>query len=143
MALERCRRLGVRACADVDDAVRQALISDRIVDITTVGRRSGAPRRIEIWLIHIGGRLYLSGLPGRRDWYANLAATPRLILHLKQTVVADLPATARLVTGTDERRRLFVEITRQLGRAEELDAFSTGSPLVEVVGAGDERDALP
>ncbi|MBV9577101.1 MAG: nitroreductase family deazaflavin-dependent oxidoreductase, partial [Chloroflexi bacterium] len=79
--------------------VRQALsidttspIEDRTIDITTIGRRSGQPRRIEIVFYRVGDDIYLSGIPGpkTRDWLANLAAHPDFTFHLKQAVVADL-----------------------------------------------------
>jgi deazaflavin-dependent oxidoreductase (nitroreductase family) len=125
----------------VEEAVRQALAHDRTVDITTIGRRSGVPRRIEIWFYRAAGRFYLSGSPGKRDWYANLEANPALTFHLKRSVVADLPATARLVTDEDERRRVFTEIVGDLNqpgnpaglsRQVDLEAWMAGSPLVEI-----------
>ena len=61
---------------EVNDQVRRALSRGHRIDITTVGRRSGKPRRIELVFHNFGGRLYLSGRPGRRDWYANLVAHP-------------------------------------------------------------------
>jgi hypothetical protein len=33
----------------VDERIRQAVGRDRTIDITMIGRRSGRPRRIEIW----------------------------------------------------------------------------------------------
>ncbi|WP_284253712.1 hypothetical protein [Pseudolysinimonas kribbensis] len=41
-------------------SVEQALASDRVIGITTVGRSSGRPRRIEIWFEQIDGR-YVPG----------------------------------------------------------------------------------
>lgn len=32
----------------MDDSIRRALMRGGVIDITTVGRRSGRPRRIEI-----------------------------------------------------------------------------------------------
>ena len=71
-------------------------IEDRTIDITTTGRRSGQPRRIEIVFYRVGEDFYLSGIPAsrQRDWLANLAAHPQFTFHLKHDVVADLPATA-------------------------------------------------
>ncbi|HYS29976.1 MAG TPA: nitroreductase/quinone reductase family protein, partial [Candidatus Limnocylindria bacterium] len=62
----------------MDDKIRQALTRGRTVDITTKGRRSGEPRRIEIVFHNIDGRIYLSGMPSRRrrSWLANLEADP-------------------------------------------------------------------
>ena len=78
----------------MEDRVRRALQRDRTIDITTIGRKSGRPHRIETWFHHVNGEFYLTGSPGRRDWYANLLAHPTLTFHLKQRVVADLPARA-------------------------------------------------
>ena len=69
----------------MDEAVERALADDLTVDITTTGRRSGQPRRLEIWLLGIDGRYFITGTPGRRDWLANLQADPELTVHLKQS----------------------------------------------------------
>ena len=60
------------------------------------------------------GQAYLSGSPGKRSWYANLLADPRLTVHLKQGVVADVPAVATPVTDEAERRAIFTEIIADL-----------------------------
>src|SRR4051812_41264891 len=94
------RRSAVRTVT-VEDAVARALeigpdssAAERTIEITTMGARSGLPRRIEIWLHHIDGRWYLSGMPVARSWYANLRANPKFVVPLKRGVPADLPATA-------------------------------------------------
>ncbi len=91
----------------MEDAIRQALALDRTIDITTIGHQSGRPYRIEIWFHRVGDTFYLSGTLAKRDWYANLLVNPAFTFHLKHSVVADLPATARPVTDEQERRRVF------------------------------------
>lgn len=59
----------------------EQLAATRVIDITTIGRRSGEPARIEIWWFHIGGRFIITGTPGPRDWYANLVADPSIVIH--------------------------------------------------------------
>ena len=44
----------------MDPRIRDALAQDRVIDITTTGHKSGAPRRIEIWFFRSGGRIYLT-----------------------------------------------------------------------------------
>ena len=66
----------------MNDAIRKALENDLVIDITTTGKTTGTPRRKEIWFHNVDGQLYITGLPGRRDWYANLAANPQFIFHL-------------------------------------------------------------
>jgi deazaflavin-dependent oxidoreductase (nitroreductase family) len=109
--------------ADIVEALRR----DRTIDITTIGAKSGRPHRIETWAWLDGDTLYLTGSPGRRDWYANLLATPDLTLHLKRDVVADVPARARAIVDETERRSIFERL-----RPAQADAWTAGSPLVEV-----------
>lgn len=116
----------------VDEIVRRALESDRTIDITTTGRQSGQPRRIEIWFHNLGGRIYISGLPGRRNWYANLAANPEFVFHLKETARVDLPARARLVTDLTERRRVLRELLTGIGREDDFESWLAASPIIEV-----------
>lgn len=113
----------------IDTALRRG----GIIDITTTGRTSGAPRRIEIVFFHVDGRVYITGLPGKRAWMANLNADPRLTFHLKRGVVADLPATARQVTDEQERRAVLQVALRSWRREHQLEAFVERSPLVEVI----------
>jgi len=117
----------------MDDDARAALERDRTIDITTTGRRSGQPRRIETWFYNVGGRVFLSGTPGRRDWYANIVANPELVFHLKQSARADLPARARLVTDPAERREIVEGIFRTRAASGDVDRWVEGSPIAEVV----------
>lgn len=119
----------------MDDNIQRALTQDETIDITTIGRKSGQPRRIEIWFRHVDGRTYITGTPGPRDWYANLQANPTFVFHLKESIQADLPARARLIDDPEERRRILSTPAMawyhsQVAAVEEL---VTGSPLIEVL----------
>jgi deazaflavin-dependent oxidoreductase (nitroreductase family) len=113
-------------------AITAALRQGGIVDITTTGRHSGRPRRIEIVYFNFDGRVYISGMPGQRAWLANLAADPRLTFHLKRGIVADLPATARIITDPAERRPVIERVCATWNRLDQVDAFVAGSPLIEL-----------
>ena len=118
----------------MDDSIRAALSRGGTIDITTRGRRSGLPRRIEIVFHRIDGRIWISGLPSprRRAWIANLQADPHLTFHLKGPVaVADLPATARIVDDETERREVLARVA-QAWRRTDLDRMVAESPLIEV-----------
>ncbi len=114
------------------EAVERALTQDRTIDITVIGRRSGQPCRLEIWFHNLDGRIYISGLPGPRDWYANLLAHPEFTFHLKESVQADIPARARPITDPGQRRSVLLTLLAGLGREGELEAWVERSPLVEV-----------
>ena len=142
------RRRAVERTVTADDAVARALAigpdssaAERTIDITTLGARTGIPRRIEVWFHRVDGRWYITGVPGPRSWYANLRAHPRFTVHLKHEVTADLPATARPVDEATRRRVITAvldlqnrpEIAALVSRRQNLDDWLVGSPLVEIV----------
>lgn len=61
----------------MNDDIKRALETDMTIDITTTGRKSGQPRITEIWFHNIEGRLFITGLPGKKDWFANLVSNPQ------------------------------------------------------------------
>ncbi|MEV6598773.1 nitroreductase/quinone reductase family protein [Actinoplanes sp. NPDC051346] len=112
------------------DEARRTLDRQLTVEITTIGRRTGRPRRIETWRYRAAGRYWLTGSPGPRDWYANLVAHPGFTLHLQDL---DLRVRARVVTDPAERTRVFGEIVPGLEWATHgLDRWIAESPLVEI-----------
>jgi deazaflavin-dependent oxidoreductase (nitroreductase family) len=123
----------------MDASIRAALDRSATIDLTTTGRRTGAPRRIEIVIHNLGGRLVISGMPmpGRtRAWLHNVEANPAITLHLKGPVaVADVDATARVVTDPVERRVLLEGVAANWGRTD-LDVMLEHSPLIEVTVPG-------
>jgi deazaflavin-dependent oxidoreductase (nitroreductase family) len=116
----------------VDDTVRAALHHSQVIDLTTTGRRSGRQRRIEIFLHAQDGALFISGMPRAdrtRDWIYNIAADPHVVVHLKRSVVADVPATARVVMDPDERRPFIEAAARRWGRTD-VEEMLAHSPLI-------------
>lgn len=112
--------------------VREALEKDLVIDITTIGRKSGQPRRVEIWFHNLDGVLYITGLPGTRGWYANILADPRMTFHLKETAQADLLARATPITDVAEKRSIMERICTKQGTLDQLEARVSGAPLIKV-----------
>jgi len=118
----------------MNDDIRAALSRGGTIDITTTGRQSGLPRRLEIVFHRIDGRMWISGMPSprKRAWIANLEADPHLTVHLKgPVVVADLPATARVVVDETERRHVLDRVARAWRRTD-VDRMVAESPLIEL-----------
>ncbi len=119
--------------ADAAEATRAELADDPTVDITTTGRRSGMARRIEIWMLDVDGRFFITGTPGRRDWLANLRAHPHLTVHLKRHAGLDLPAVAAEVTDEPTRRQVLEHLAATWYRGQApLDELVETAPMVEV-----------
>jgi deazaflavin-dependent oxidoreductase (nitroreductase family) len=118
----------------MDEAIYTALERDLVIDITTTGRKTGWSRRQEIWFHNVDGQLYITGSPGRRDWYANLLANPEFTFHLKSSARADLPARATPIRNKIRRREIFQKIQQRLQRrvGMNLEEWVEKSPLVQV-----------
>lgn len=64
------------------------MMNDELLDvdlchITTVGRISGRPHRIEIWFAHEARTIYLlSGGGDGSDWVKNILATPQVVVEI-------------------------------------------------------------
>ena len=121
----------------MNDTIRRALTHGHAIDITTTGRVTGQPRRIEIVFHVFDGRIYISGIPRadrKRAWLLNLEADPHFTFHLKSIAHADLPATARVITELAERREVLEKVARVWRRDPE--AMIAHSPLIEVTIEG-------
>ena len=118
--------------ATLDPKITQALSRGGLIDITTIGRQTGKPRRIEIVYHPIEGGIYISGMPGfPRGWLANLETYPHFTFHLKGAVSADLPASARVIKDEVERRKILTTVANTWKR-KDLDVMVRESPLIEV-----------
>jgi hypothetical protein len=127
----------------MDETIKEALKSDRTIDIVTIGAKSGLPRRTEIWFSNIDGRIIICGTPSAdgknghhtpRDWMANLKAHPAFTFCLKGSVKIELPA--RAVEITDLADRLYVmsapETQWYRDQVESVEVLVNASPIVEV-----------
>ena len=120
----------------MDEAVQQALANDRLIDITTTGRKSGEARRLEIWFHNLDDGIYITGRPGPRSWYANLLAKPEFTLHVKESASADLAARATAVTDETKRREVLTQVIARLEGDQDIEAWMSGAPLVHVEFTG-------
>lgn len=107
------------------------LAATRTIDITTIGRRSGAPARIEIWWFYVAERFVITGTPGKRDWYANVLANPDITVHVP---FGDFAASAAPIEDAAFRRQVFThpEIGWYRTHAE-LERLVENAPMIEVM----------
>ena len=118
----------------MDEKIKRALETDRLIDITTTGRKTGQPHRIEIWLHYFKGKIYLSGNPGRKkDWFANLSTNPQFTVHFKESLILDVPAAARVVLGAKRRREVLAFIIAKQPEPQELELWVRSARLMEVL----------
>ena len=114
-------------------------------DLSTVGRRTGSWRRVEIWYVMVDGRMVVTGTPGARHWLANLRANPEAVMHLRDPT-RDLTVLGEEVTDGSQRRRIVEQAWRvQPWYAEQgssMDEWVQDSPMVVLTPTGAERDTV-
>lgn len=126
----------------MDERTSNALHRSQLIDLTTTGRRTGRPRRIEIFLHDKDGLLFISGMPRAdrtRDWIHNVTADPQVVVHLKQSVAVDIPAVARVVTDMAERRPLIAAAAQRWGRTDVEEMVQHSPLIVLTVPDADQR----
>jgi deazaflavin-dependent oxidoreductase (nitroreductase family) len=109
-----------------------ALAATEFCYLTTRGRRTGSPHRIEIWFVGHADCAYLLSDSDRADWYRNLLADPSVALEIggemrtttAAPVDADDPANAAV--------RPAMAAKYQAGYAEDLDRWSRTAWLVRI-----------
>jgi deazaflavin-dependent oxidoreductase (nitroreductase family) len=77
-------------CASLESIVDQS-----VLHLTTVGRRTGLPREIEIWFVVQCGRLYLFAETGEAaGWVKNIRRNPKVTVRIGEW---HIDATARVL----------------------------------------------
>ena len=108
------------------------LADEQYCYLTTRGRVSGRPHRIEIWFAIEGATLYmLSGGGERSDWVKNLRRDPAVTVEIRHGQFA---GRARIVTDTaeDERARAAVHDKYAGGYSGDLTAWRRSALPVAV-----------
>jgi deazaflavin-dependent oxidoreductase (nitroreductase family) len=99
--------------------------------LTTIGRRSGQLREIEIWFTHHDGRYYLIAEHGdQANWVQNLRANPQV--HIR-VAGSSMEGAARVMDAKAERtlwRRIQARSEKKYGWGKGL--------IVEITPVGEE-----
>lgn len=122
-------------------------MSEAFLYLTTRGRVSGLPRRIEIWFVELGGKHYI--VAEHREnagWVKNLTASPSVSFSVgprdaPASVVPETPATARPVDRTASP-----ELAAAVARAMDAKYNWSDGLIVELTpadAAGSERCRRP
>jgi len=83
----------------------------------------------------MNGQLIITGTPRsdhKRASLFKLEADPSLTFHLKGSVDADLPATARVITDPSERRAIAEWVVANAWRNQDVEAMTAWAPMIEV-----------
>jgi deazaflavin-dependent oxidoreductase (nitroreductase family) len=99
--------------------------------LTTFGRRTGRPHRIEIWFAANHGRVYLlAGGRERADWVRNLQTNPRVRVELRDET--NIGVARVLEPGTAEDQLARALLVAKYARTEDsLDEWGrTSLPVV-------------
>jgi deazaflavin-dependent oxidoreductase (nitroreductase family) len=105
--------------------------SEPYLYLTTVGRRTGRPHRIEMWFAAHDGRLYLlAGGRERADWVRNLQADPRVTVELGDETRVGAAHVLEAGTAEDQLARELL-LAKYEPTEDDLDEWGrTALPVV-------------
>jgi deazaflavin-dependent oxidoreductase (nitroreductase family) len=105
--------------------------SEPFLYLTTIGRRTGRPHRIEIWFAAHDGRLYLlAGGRERADWVRNLQANRRVTVELGDETRVGAAHVLEAGTAEDQLARELL-LAKYAGTEDDLDEWGrTALPVV-------------
>jgi deazaflavin-dependent oxidoreductase (nitroreductase family) len=99
--------------------------------LTTTGRRTGQPHRIEIWFAVEDGRIYLlAGGRDRSDWVRNLQANPRVTIELGGETHAGAARILEPDTVEDRRARELLVAKYRTGADSLVNWGRTSLPVI-------------
>jgi deazaflavin-dependent oxidoreductase (nitroreductase family) len=79
----------------------QDIAEQRVLHLTTIGRRTGLPREIEIWFVVCCERFYLFAETGEAAaWVKNIRQNPEVVVRIGER---QIPAMARVLDRETDR----------------------------------------
>ncbi len=109
--------------------------------LTTTGRRTGRPHRIEIWFAVEDGRLYMmAGGRERADWVRNLRASPHVTVELGDETRSGAARAVQAGTSEDQRARELLVAKYQ--KENELENWGRSALPIAIEFTAD-GDAAP
>jgi len=119
----------------------ESVADERVLCLTTVGRRTGLPREIEIWFVVWCERLYLfAETREAARWVKNIRCNPKVMVRIGEWRI---DATARVLDAHTDRKlwEQVAEIAnRKYGWGDGLPVEIT--PLPSVAPHSDPRTEL-
>jgi deazaflavin-dependent oxidoreductase (nitroreductase family) len=100
--------------------------------VTTTGRTSGRPHRIEIWFAVHPDRdtiFMLSGGRERADWVRNIVASPRCAVDISD---ARFVGYGRVIEGTDEEELARTLVHDKYAHGDELASWRASALPVAI-----------
>jgi deazaflavin-dependent oxidoreductase (nitroreductase family) len=119
----------------------EALAATEFCYLTTRGRRTGEPHRIEIWFVAHDDGAYLLSNSDRADWYRNLIADPTVTLEIAGQVRVTTAAPVDPADASNAAVRPAMAAKYQAGHTEELDRWSRTAWLVRIEWPADGQGA--
>lgn len=111
----------------------QRLAAEDFAHLTTTGRRTGRPHRIEIWFALLDGRIYLlSGGGEGADWVRNITKDAHVRIQVGSRSVAARARIARAGPEDRRARELLDEKYMEWSAGKRLSSWARGATPVVI-----------
>lgn len=107
------------------------LAGEEFAYLTTTGRISGKPHRIEIWFgVHDGRVLLMSGGRDRSDWVQNLQNDPRVHIEISDESFSGLASVLEEPSTADQMARTI--LVQKYGKDRDLEKWGRESLAIAI-----------
>ena len=113
--------------------LNEALENHEYAYLTTLGRTTGRPHRIEIWFVVLDGSAWVNSRGrDRSDWVRNLSADPNLLIEIGRDSWS-ASATLHHELGPHRARERLAARYQDWKAGDPLSEWATESLLIEIV----------
>jgi len=98
----------------------ETLRKEKLANLTTVGRKTGKPHRVELWFATGGGKIFLSHEGDYTDWMRNIRENGRVRIQIGRV---DLEAEATI---------LKEGLSKELGKTSLYEKYYGPAPKATV-----------
>jgi len=97
------------------------LAEEPFLYLTTVGRKTGLPREIEIWFTQFDGRFYLIAEKRERaGWVQNILGNPQVTFRVSEQKFSGVGRVVDEANEADLRQRVCEEFDQKYGWSDGL-----------------------
>jgi deazaflavin-dependent oxidoreductase (nitroreductase family) len=108
------------------------------VYLTTKGRKTGKPHKVELWFAYYGGRVYLSHEGQRTDWMRNALKNERVGVRIGSVEFeAKAKVAAEGSRSREEGARALYEKYYEPAPKEKIDDWFSLSTVIELTPLGE------
>jgi len=110
----------------------ESVDKEKLIHITTIGRKSGKVHTVELWFAVAGGAVYLSHEGARTDWMKNIDAHARVGVKVRKLTFEADAEVVKAGAPREEGKKALYEKYYGPASKEVIDDWFSLSQVIQV-----------